>query len=153
MTNGRFGAKKSTLPSFPFLSFPSHFSFFVTLSAQITFPVLSYHPVMTLSVEKREVALRLRKQGMSNAKVAAALGVDRSTIIRLLERVRDTGDITPKSSSGRPRMFAPRDERELVRIVRRDPTAPHPTSELPSSTPVHASRRPGLSRISFTGEV
>jgi len=85
--------------------------------------VLSYHPVMTLSVEKREVALRLRKQGMSNAKVAAALGVDRSTIIRLLERVRDTGDITPKSSSGRPRMFAPRDERELVRIVRRDPTA------------------------------
>ena len=108
---------------------------------------------MTLSVEKREVALRLRKQGMSNAKVAAALGVDRSTIIRLLERVRDTGDITPKSSSGRPRMFAPRDERELVRIVRRDPTAPHPTSELPSSTPVHASRRPGLSRISFTGEV
>jgi len=65
---------------------------------------------MTLSVEKREVALRLRKQGMSNAKVAAALGVDHSTIIRLLERVRDTGDITPKSSSGRPRMFAPRDE-------------------------------------------
>lgn len=77
---------------------------------------------MTMSKEKRELALRLHKQKMSNTKIASLLDVDRSTIIRLLEQYKDTGDIIPKTSSGRPRLFTYRDEGELARMMRRDPT-------------------------------
>ena len=76
---------------------------------------------MTLSLEKRQLALRLHKDKMSNTKIASLLDVDRSTIIRLLEQYQATGDISPKTSTGRPRLFTLRDERELAWIVRRDP--------------------------------
>ena len=79
---------------------------------------------MTLSLEKRQLTLRLHKEKVSNTKIASLLGVDRSTTIRLLEQYKATGDITPKTSTGRPRLFTHRDERELARIVRRNPAIP-----------------------------
>jgi len=77
---------------------------------------------MALSKELREQAVRLHKEGTSLTRIAAIVRADRSTIVRLLERYRRAGSVAPGKHTGRPRILRPRDERELFRIVRKDPT-------------------------------
>jgi transposase len=77
---------------------------------------------MAISLEKRQMILRLHKKGMSMAAIANEVAVHRSTVVRLLKHQRETGDITPGQHPGRPRLLTPRDERDLVKIVRKEPT-------------------------------
>ena len=76
---------------------------------------------MTLSVEKREMVVRLHKTRMTLAGIASAAEVNRSTVVRILKHQRETGSITPIKPSGRPRALTPRDEREVTMIMRKDP--------------------------------
>jgi transposase len=77
---------------------------------------------MAVSTEKRAILVRLHKNGMSLSKIALTVGVCRSTVVKLLNRYRETGNLTPGKHPGRPRVLSGRDERELVRIMRKAPT-------------------------------
>ena len=77
---------------------------------------------MTVSIEKRELIVRQHKKGKTSMEIADNLEVPFSTVSRILKVYRETGDITPRVSTGRHRILSPRDERELVLTVRREPT-------------------------------
>ena len=77
---------------------------------------------MTVSIEKRELIVRQHKKGKRSKDISEDLEVTLSTVNRILLQDKKTGDITPKVSTGRHRILSPRDERELVLTVRREPT-------------------------------
>ena len=77
---------------------------------------------MAISVEKRELVVSLHKKGRSLSDIASTLEVNRRTVVNILKRYRQQGDITPGQHPGRPRILTARDERELVTIMRREPT-------------------------------
>lgn len=51
--------------------------------------------------------------GVSHSEIARRLGVSQSTISRLCKRVRDTGNVTDRPRSGRPRATTPREDRAI----------------------------------------
>ena len=61
------------------------------------------------------------------ASLSDNLEVPFSTVSRILLQYKKTGDITPKVSTGRDRLLSPRDERELLLTMRRQPT-PRPST-------------------------
>lgn len=92
--------------------------FFVTFQCT----PLSSVPHMTISHEKRQLIVRLHKEGKSLSDISSTIDVQRRTVVNILKHHRETGDITPVPIPGRPRLLTPRDERDLVKIVRKDPT-------------------------------
>jgi transposase len=82
---------------------------------------------MTVSIEKRQLIVRLRKKGKTIPDISSTLEVPQRTVERILNLHKEKGDITPKTPPGRPRVLTPRDEREMFMIMRRDPTT-HPST-------------------------
>jgi len=77
---------------------------------------------MTISIEKRQLIVSQHKKGKTSKAVADDLEVPVRTVNRILLLHKKMGDITPKVSTGRHRLLSPRDERELVLTMRREPT-------------------------------
>ncbi|MFC1381391.1 MAG: helix-turn-helix domain-containing protein [gamma proteobacterium symbiont of Clathrolucina costata] len=97
---------------------------------------------MRLSNEQRARALGMLDAGTDQTAVAAAFGVHKSTISRLLQRYRTAGTVNDRQRSGRPRVTTLRQDRaiRLVHLRNRFKTATMTARE----TPGH--NRPAISR-------
>jgi len=56
-----------------------------------------------LTKTQKKQAIALRKRGISQARIAAAVGTSTATISRFLARARDAGERLPAARTGRPR--------------------------------------------------
>lgn len=68
-----------------------------------------------LGNESRQRALALLQTGLSQNQVARRLNVHRSTIVRLLRRVRDTGSVSDRPRPGAPRITSRRQDNFIRR--------------------------------------
>ena len=67
--------------------------------------------------------LSLSAQGMTSRAIATSVGCGKSTVNRILKRVRSEGTIANKRSTGRPRKTSERADHFLSLLARRDPLA------------------------------
>ena len=74
-----------------------------------------------LSREQRIQVQTLREEGISINILAERFNVDRRTILRLGQRVRETGRTDDRPREGRPRISSVREDRILRRIATGDP--------------------------------
>ena len=77
---------------------------------------------MTISIEIRNLIVSQHNKGKSSKEISDNLEVELRTVNNILRQYRETGDVTSKVSTGRRRLLSPRDERELVLTMRREPT-------------------------------
>lgn len=67
-------------------------------------------------------AVGLSRAGATAGDIALQLGIARITVHRILRRYRNTNNVTPDKSTGRPRKTTAREDRLLLNMVRRDRT-------------------------------
>jgi len=93
---------------------------------------------MTVSTEIRTLIVKQHKKGKTPMEISDNLEVDLRTVQRIVKQYNETGDVTPKVSTGRHRLLSPRDERELLLTMRREPPVllPSATLSAPRSLPV-----------------
>ena len=99
-----------------------HFPFTTRHSITILLPFIPSLESMTTTVEKRQLIVRLHKKGKAPKEISDDLGVPLRAVYDIVRRYRETGEVTSKTSPGRPRLLSPREERELALTVRREPT-------------------------------
>jgi len=108
-----------------FFNSSSHFCFVFSQSSSffiITLSTLiSYLSTMTISIEKRQLIISQHQKGKTTKEIADYLEVELRTVQNILKQHKETGDITPKTSTGRHRLLSPRDERGLYLEMRRHP--------------------------------
>ena len=92
---------------------------------------------MTVSTEIRTLIVKQHKKGKTPMEISDNLEVDLRTVQRIVKQYNETGDVTPKVSTGRHRLLSPRDERELL-TMRREPTTRPSTLRHTLSTKVSA---------------
>ena len=68
----------------------------------------------------RHEVFALAHEGIKQGAIAAHVGLTRATVNRILKRHAATGSLVPGKSSGAPRKTTPRQDRELLRMVRQD---------------------------------
>lgn len=78
---------------------------------------------MSYSVDLRERVVAATQHGMTVPQAAAVFGVSVATIERWRRRARETGDLTPHTSPGRPRAIPVDQEAELVAQLQAQPDA------------------------------
>jgi len=88
----------------------------------ILLPLVSSLSIMTISLEKRGLIVSQHKKGKTSKEISDGLEVELRTVNNILKQYKEKGNIIPKVSTGRHRILSPRDERELVLTVRREPT-------------------------------
>ena len=76
---------------------------------------------MTVSTEKRTLIVTHHKKGKTTAQIAEYVQVPVRTVRSILQQYRERSTIIPMTSPGRPRLLSPREEREIVLTLRRDP--------------------------------
>ena len=69
-----------------------------------------------LSQIERERAVGMAQQGATNAAIARTFGCTRATVVRLLQRLGQTGSTKDRSRSGRPRVTTPAEDRH-IRVI------------------------------------
>lgn len=72
---------------------------------------------MAISLGKREAIVELHKGGWTQRRIALSVGVDQSTVSRIVHLYRTTRSLTPRHSIGRPSRLTPRTRRYLARKV------------------------------------
>ncbi|EGC34884.1 hypothetical protein DICPUDRAFT_79375 [Dictyostelium purpureum] len=72
---------------------------------------------MVLSVEKREMILKLHEEGLSHSKKAQIIGCSLSTIKNILKNYALNNSLEPKKASGRKRTLVPRIERVIKNLI------------------------------------
>ena len=92
---------------------------------------------MTVSTEIRTLIVKQHKKGKTPMEIFDNMEVDLRTVQRIVKQYNETGDVTPKVSTGRHRLLSPRDERELL-TMRREPTTRPSTLRHTLSTKVSA---------------
>ena len=95
---------------------------FLFLFFLILLPPVSSLTIMTISIEKRNLIVSQHKKGKTSKEISDNLEVELRTVNNILKQYKETGDVIPKVSTGRHRLLSPRDERELVLTMRREPT-------------------------------
>ena len=97
-----------------------------------------------LTEVQRGHAVTMLMQGESKLQVARCFGVHRSTIKRLIVRLRDTGRVADRPRSGRPRVTSQREYRfmRVAHLRNRDRTA----AEIARNTRGHRPKYPGTVR-------
>lgn len=78
----------------------------------------------------------LLQQGYSQVEVAAAMEVSQSVISRAFARFNESGDYNHRLNRGRQRITTERDDRAIVREVRRHPTVHSHSSVSKSPTTI-----------------
>jgi len=74
-----------------------------------------------LSSKKRGIALALMNEGCSQTEVARKLGVSQSAISRAKRRAEESGNLTSKPRSGRPRVTTPRTDNKIHLEIKKNP--------------------------------
>ena len=73
------------------------------------------------SIEIRNIAVTMKKEGRGIREISRLLGKSAATISRIIKRYYEEGHIYIKSKPGRPRKTTKKDERMLVRMSRVNP--------------------------------
>ena len=68
----------------------------------------------------RHEVFALAREGIKQGAIAARVGLTLVTVNRILKRHVAIGSLVPGKSSGAPRKTTPRQDRELLRMVRQD---------------------------------
>lgn len=76
--------------------------------------------VSHVSNDVRRLVIRYNRQGRSLRDIAGLVGVNKSTVSRILKRYRQTGEHAAGTSTGRPRSTNERDDRVLMRTMEQD---------------------------------
>jgi transposase len=74
-----------------------------------------------LTISERWQAVGMHNGGFSHRRVANHFRVNHSIIVRLMQRFRQTGNVTDRSRAGRPRKTTPREDRLISRRARQRP--------------------------------
>jgi len=74
-----------------------------------------------LSPKKRGIALALMNEGCSQTEVARKLGVSQSAISRAKKRAEESGNLTSRPRSGRPRVTTPRTDNKIHLEIKKNP--------------------------------
>jgi transposase len=76
-----------------------------------------------LTIPERWQAVGMNNDGFSHRRVADHFRVNHSTIVRLMQRFRQTGNVTDRPCAGRPRKTTPREDRLISRRARQRPSS------------------------------
>ena len=74
-----------------------------------------------LTDAERWQAVGMVRSGLSYRQAAERFNVSHSVIVRLLQRLDETGDVKERQRTGRPVKTTPREDRLLKRLARQDP--------------------------------
>jgi hypothetical protein len=74
-----------------------------------------------LTIPERWQAVGMHNGGFSHKRVADHFRVNHSIIVRLMQRFRQTGNVTDRPRAGRPRKTTPREDRFISRRARQRP--------------------------------
>ena len=74
-----------------------------------------------LTILERWQAVGMHNGGISHRRVADHFRVNHSIIVRLMQRFRQTGNVTDRPRAGRPRKTTPREDRLISRRARQRP--------------------------------
>ena len=74
-----------------------------------------------LTIPERWQAVAIHNGGFSHKRVADHFRVNHSIIVRLMQRFRQTGNVTDRPRAGRPRKMTPREDRFISRRARQRP--------------------------------
>ena len=74
-----------------------------------------------LTIPERRQAVGMQNSGFSHRRVADHFRVDHSIIVRLMQRFRQTGNVTDRPRAGRPRKTTPREDWLISRRARQRP--------------------------------
>ena len=91
-----------------------------------------------LSEDSKKAVIRASERGDSVRLIASQFGISIGAVSQICNRFQSTGGVSRVQGSGRPRKSSEKDDRALVRIVKKDP--------LKTATDVtkHANERLGL---------
>ena len=94
-----------------------------------------------LTPEYRIQVLVLHEEGYSSPQIAAKVGCNQSTVVRLLQKHKHTGSTKDRQRSGRPRKSTAREDRALIRtsLCNRKLTSPELLREWKEKCSVSAS--------------
>ena len=76
-----------------------------------------------LSIPERWQAVDIHNGGFSHRRVADHFKVNHSIIVRLMQRFRQTGNVTDRPRAGRPRKTTPREDQLISRRARQRPSS------------------------------
>jgi transposase len=71
-----------------------------------------------LTIPERWQAVRIHNCGFNHRRVADHFRVNHSIIVRLMQRFRQTENVTDRPRPGRPRKMTPREDRIISRRAR-----------------------------------
>ena len=71
-----------------------------------------------LTIPERWQAVGMHNGGFSYIRVADHFRVNQSIIVRLMQRLRQTGNVTDRPRAGKPRKTTPREDRLISRRAR-----------------------------------
>jgi transposase len=74
-----------------------------------------------LTIPERWQAVGMHNGGFSHRRVADNFRVNHSTIVRLMQRFRQTGNATDRPRAGRPRKMTPKEDLLITRRARQRP--------------------------------
>jgi transposase len=74
-----------------------------------------------LTISERWQSVGMHNGGLSHRRVADHFRVNHSIIVRLMQRFRQTGNVTDRPRAGRPRKTTPREDRLISRRARQRP--------------------------------
>jgi transposase len=74
-----------------------------------------------LTIPERWQAVGMHNGGLSHRRVADYFRINHSIIVRLMQRFRQTGNVTDRPRAGRPRKTTPREDRLISRRARQRP--------------------------------
>lgn len=77
-----------------------------------------------VTLEDRIKAVALSQQGKSFAFIGRELKRAKSCIKKIVDRYNETKSYEDRPRSGRPRISTPKDDRNLVRLVKKNRTEP-----------------------------
>lgn len=72
-------------------------------------------------VEIRNLIVQLREDGKSYGEIAKTVKKNRATVQSIIKKYRETGNISNKPRSGRPKVLSNRDIRLLIQKVKKIP--------------------------------
>jgi len=75
----------------------------------------------TLVPEVKDAIVRAKEGGATDREVARLFSTDHTTVSRVYKRYKDSNSTARLPGSGRPRKSSEKDDRALVRIVKKDP--------------------------------
>lgn len=74
-----------------------------------------------ISVSERKIIIKLWKEGKSFRKIGQTIGRTYSSIQRVINNFKETGILTSKPRSGRPKILSVREERSIINMAKVNP--------------------------------